>query len=525
MKMKCLLKLNISDAGRANLSSTRPASSQYWLARSVRRMGVAVMVVLSVVFLMSPAVMAEDPFSTGPYPTGWYDALHSWTDVPGIYYSGGNTTIAIWGYSTVESRAQYLTEAAAGGMRVIMGFDKTLIDTGDVAGMLDYVNTYKDHPAVAGWYTADEPWYGPRTPLSTMQLAYDTIKSVSDKPVFITFTEHALNPVEAGGNIIAVDWKNAYDQFLVDVYPSRIGEPEFCRLENEGRGKDFKNDMIRAQQASILADRPWWAILSGWGSYPEAPIHYRTYRLPTYDESRFATYWALSENPTGILHFAYYRTGQGESPALPDEPYPYDGLQWIEDVWEPQTAELNMLSPAVLDGKVAGAVSDDAADIRTDVYYDSATGKYYMVTLNSTTGSETPTFTVNLDIPGLISAAPLFEGALPAIPIVGDQFSDTFSQYEVHVYELTTMLLGDANGSNTVSADDYAAVQSSFGGIGNPGLFGDANGDGVVSADDFAAVQGNFGAAGGMGGTVPEPATIGLLGTGVLMLVRRRKRN
>ena len=49
-----------------------------------------------------------------------------------------------------------------------------------------------------------------------MQLAYDTIKSVSDKPVFICFTEYAIIGSQSSPSI-AVQWKNAYDQFLVDV--------------------------------------------------------------------------------------------------------------------------------------------------------------------------------------------------------------------------------------------------------------------------------------------------------------------
>ena len=492
-----------------------------------RRVTVVVVAILCVVFLLSPTVRAADnPFSTGAYPIGWWDEMASPQDVPMIDSHGSNTILAYWGSTDTAGRMQYLDDAAARGIRVIVSIDETIVSVDypvDTSRILDIINTYNDHPAVAGWITTEESWYARGMPLAKVQTAYDTIKSVSDKPVFVCFTEYALNTTEANPTI-AVQWKSAYDQFLVDVYPTRIGEPEFSRLEYEGRGKDFKNDMIRAQQASIQADRPWWAVLSGWGNNTGESGNYR---LPTYNESRFATYWSLSEEPTGILHFAYYRTGNGMVPDRPDEPYPYDGAQWLIDVYEPQTAEINMLGLGLQNGKIIGVASDDKLDIRTDVYQDPDTGKYYLVTLNSTTGSETPTFSVNLFPPGekLISAIPLFEGARPAIPIVATFFSDEFSQYEVHVYELVTMLLGDANGDGVVSADDYASAQVNFGDTGAPGLPGDANGTGAVSADDYVSVQANFGNVEGMGSMpVPEPGTLSVLALGgVAVLLRRRR--
>ncbi len=475
-----------------------------------KRVTVVVAAVLCVVFLHSPSVRAENPFADGPYPVGWWDSTSELQNPALIAGHGGNVSVAYgWGW-------RYLDNAEAAGVKVIflLGFDTPL------STILNVANTYKDHPALGGFNIAEEVWYARGVTLSEIQPRYDAIKSVSDKPVFITFTEYALNPSEANPPM-AVQWKTAYDQFLVDVYPTRTGEPEFSRLEYEGRGKDFKNDMIRAQQVSIAADRPWWAILSGWGSSSVGG----EYRLPTYNESRFATYWALSNNPSGIVHFAYYRTGGGSVLAQPNEPYPYNGYQWIDEVYEPQTAEINMLGPAIKNGKIIGLASDNSAGIRTDVYYDPDTEKYYLVTLNETAGLRTPTFTVDLDLPGEkgISVTPLFEGARPVIPFVGTQFSDEFSDYEIHVYELMTMLLGDANGDGVVSADDYASTQGNFGDTGDPGLPGDANGSGAVSADDYVSVQANFGNARGMGSvSVPEPATMTLLSLVGLVMLRRR---
>ena len=487
-------------------------------------MGIFAAMVLCVVFLLSPTVRAEDPFATGAYPVGWYDAMSSPGDVVDIYYGGGNTILAYWSSAEPYIRQQYLREAEAGGIRVIVGIDETFINPTypvDVAGIIDLVNTYKDYPAVAGWYTADEPYWVQGISFAKMQLAYDTIKSVDTKPVFICFSEPAIERNKA------VEWATAYDHFLIDSYPARIGQPEFSGLDAEPPEYPYHNnwklDMRRANEQSQIAGKPWWSIMEGWSNYEGETS---TYRLPTYNETRFMNYYSLSENPTGLLHFTYYRTKN--TVAHPGEAYPFDGPTWFDEVWTPQAAEITTLGPSLLNGKIAGAVSDDTSDVRADVYYDPDTGKYYMITLNETTGSETTTFTLTLaDPPGekFISATPLFEGAQPVIPIIGDQFSDEFSQYEVHVYELTTMLLGDANGSDAVSADDYGSVQGNFGDTGVPGFPGDANGSGAVSADDYGSVQANFGATAGIGGgAVPEPGTLVLLGAGLVTLLYRGRK-
>ncbi len=90
----------------------------------------------------------------------------------------------------------------------------------------------------------------------------------------------------------------------------------------------------------------------------------------------------------------------------------------------------------------------------------------------------------------------------------------------------STLLEGDANRDDVVSADDYSSVQVNFGDTGEAGIPGDANGDTVVSADDYGSVQANFGNTLEMGSDdifTPEPATMSLLVIGSLALLRRKR--
>ena len=329
--MQQTLKPNIGDVEN-RLTRTRPEEAHRFTG-SWRRLHALTAAVLCVVLLLSAAAGADDPLSTDPFPIGWYDALSAWHDPAYMLERGSNISLAYWGSSTAISRNQYLNEAAAGGMRVIMEIPSVLVETEDVAGIRDVVSTYDSYPAVVGWYSYDEPYSAWGIPFSRMQIAYDAIKQESSKPVVICFAPPAM----AEGRNIPLLWKSAYDIIFADSYPCRTGYPEFTGLEimppEYPYADDWKGDMQRANEQSQLADRPWWSVLQGWGSNVGETGNYR---LPTYNEARFMNYYSSLENTSGLIHFAYYRTGHvGVVPAQPDEAYPYDGMRWLDEVYNP----------------------------------------------------------------------------------------------------------------------------------------------------------------------------------------------
>lgn len=350
------------------------------------------------------------------FPVGWYDAVgyHTQDSPATMVGEGANVVIAYTGSATDID--QYLDEAAAAGLEVILQLQSYYIQNEDTTRIRDYVAEYDSHAALRGWYLADEP-AGHGISVNNAEVAYQAVKMESTKPVFVAF---ARSELENGG---AAAYANAYDTFLFDDYPFLAESSEFSDLD------DWTSLVESAQTQAQQLGKSWWSIPQAIGQQPDVTFDKR---LPTLNEARYQAYISVLHGAEGLASWVHYRAEQ--TLAKSDAPYPEEGAAWLGDVWRPLAVEFAEHGDALAAGALLAAVSDNRSDILCEVYEDPITGTYYLVAVNTSSTATQPTFTLS-GLSSLNQAIYIGEAGAD-IDIINDAFYDTFTGYAVHVYKL-----------------------------------------------------------------------------------------
>ena len=350
------------------------------------------------------------------YPMGWCSSYPNVTsEVPGV--EGANIIWSQWwGTGTDEDMVEYLDLAQSLGVKVILQLPQDAIEANNQTRIATVVSLVGDHPAIYAFELSDEP---PAADKAKLEAAYATVKSLSNKPVTITFDLAAYNL-----GVMGV-LQNAYDIIIQDTYPHYVGQDEF-----DGCLVRWIQGVNYAKAASAAYGKPFMMMAQGFGNMTDVA---GIWRLSTYNEERFCSYWAVLNGAQGILHWIRYKATS--TPAMPDEPYPYNGTQWITDVLSPVMNEFSVFSNAFANGGVSGAVTSSNSNVKAAVYADDD-GNYFLVAANKSGSSVSSTLTLNLPFtPAWAIAA----GSDPvAIQTSGStySFSASFTTCKVLTYQI-----------------------------------------------------------------------------------------
>jgi hypothetical protein len=363
-----------------------------------------------------------------PFNVGWYGRSDAFWGSD-MADDGANITLVYNMYSSFATLDDIMSTAASEGLKVILQLPRAQDGrvNSDPTVVTEFVQHFDWHPALYGWYIADEP---DSSLYTRCKSAYDTIKLSSTKPVTMVFCQGYIDCID--------DFADAYDILLFDKYPGWNWISEFGNLESWTTAK-AKSDINNAATVAGQLGKPWMIVLQGFGNVPSA---LPDWRLPTWGEERFLLYYAIDRGAKGWLTWCQYYCK--DTIAVSDDPYPYNGNQWILDVYRPLVAEIDALSSALAAGRLIteplsgiSRLSDDSSLINSSLWQDPDTGEYYILAVNLSPSSVNATFKTNY-ISAILVALPLFENR-SSLLVTNSKFTDSFTRYQVHIYQLIRM--------------------------------------------------------------------------------------
>ena len=150
----------------------------------------------------------------------------------GIYTDYGDALTLNWsaikdqGFNVVQSYrfrdldnlgiTTFLNNAQTEGVYVLFMIRPSYVKNGDINSIVDTVNTFKNHPALYGWYLVDEPDYQNISAIQ-VQNAYNAIKNIDNNhPVFISTFD--LDTYYAGTDVDMHQFYSGRTDFMKDVF-------------------------------------------------------------------------------------------------------------------------------------------------------------------------------------------------------------------------------------------------------------------------------------------------------------------
>jgi hypothetical protein len=335
------------------------------------------------------------------FPIGWYDSLALKGSLPRI---AGEHASAVMPYDTSANPRGYLDAAQAAGVRVLLEIPRPLVKSVDTAAVARFVSGSAMHPALLGWYLADEPQsnndLGPLSAANATKL-YRTIKLQDPfHPVAIAF----------GAGTTWPEYAEAMDVAMYDDYPCHFDSVEFGRLRGWTDRLDKATEQARDQDG-------FFPIVQAFGGTEEPVLQQRA---PTLAEERYMVYSDVVAGANGIFFWTHYRADPG----------------WIQNVFVPVSRELTALRPLLAAGQTAGLIAPDRPDVRTAAYRDKVSGATYLIVVHRGSGTVRPVLHLDRSLARQTSLAAV-DPSSASVRVSHRRVAVRLGSYEVKLFRLT----------------------------------------------------------------------------------------
>jgi hypothetical protein len=320
-------------------------------------------------------------------------AYHANVDQYALLKQIGINTVQGPQASSIADIHSALDAAHANGLKVLFPLYYYVNITNDYVKLEQYVNEFKNDPALLGWMAIDEP-SGNGVSVEQVSNVYAIVRALDPThPVYTLEGDHRQY----------VNYARVPDIFAVDTYP----------LPN--RPITMVGDQVREAVAAVQGSKPVWSILQTF-AYP-APSSW-TY-LPTITEVRNMAYQSLLAGATGVGYYSINDPGW----SLP-----------ASDLW-PGLVEFKPELELIGELAQSTPISKSRADgTEWAIWNNGTNGEMYVIALNDTTQNKS--LSVPLPITGY--HAELMYGDLPSsFNDPTDQLHVELGAYETLVYKLT----------------------------------------------------------------------------------------
>ena len=330
------------------------------------------------------------------FPLGIYDRIDRPEHINTIKSMGFNLIMpytnpyAKKDYNIIKT---YLDIANSAGLKVILEPFRESIKKQDFAEITAFIRTFKNHPAVAGWYSYDEPVYN-NISVQLLENVYRLIKTEDPiHPVILDFSGSRSHNLTR--------YRNSFDICQINQYP----------LQKKSNALEVLSNVQSEIQAvdRLTNNEPFWLVVQSFQD--------KKWRLPTIIEQKYLLYSGLVNGADGIFFYGYHRAPEN----------------WQNKVVKPSVQELKNYLPAIQQGSLNNGVSSNLNIIQAIAYQQPQTQEYVIIAINHGAKAVQPQIQLNMNhnnssIEVINENRTLNESQ--------NQFSDFFVPYGVHIYRV-----------------------------------------------------------------------------------------